>query len=106
MTLLITVLAAVISTVIWYSSEKARKLKIGILLYMFWGASMMWFVDSVVEYLESGTEFFEPAAKDMLNETFLGLSVVAIALVSWIIFLLTKDPLHTVKKVLHMEKTN
>ena len=41
MTLLITVIAAVVSTVVWYSSEKARELKIGVLLYMFWGASLM-----------------------------------------------------------------
>lgn len=97
MTLLITVLAAVISTIIWYTSSKARELKVGVLLYMFWGASLMWLVDAVVEYLEAGAEFFEPAASDMLNDTFLGISVIALALVVWVIYLLIKDPAGTLK---------
>ena len=97
MTLLITVIAAVISTVIWYSSSKARELKVGVLLYMFWGASLMWLVDAVVEYLEAGAEFFTPAASDMLNDTFLGISVVALALVVWVIVLLIRDPAGTLR---------
>ena len=100
MTLLITVIAAVVSTVIWYSSDKARKLKTGVLLYMFWGASLMWLVDAVVEYLESGAEYFQPAAADMLNDTFLGLSVIALALVVWVIVLLVKDPTGTLKSAI------
>ncbi|MBR1592857.1 MAG: hypothetical protein IJ666_07595 [Ruminococcus sp.] len=92
MTLLITIIAAVISTVIWYTNSKARKLRIGVLLYMFWGASLMWLVDAVVEYIEAGAEYFEPAAKDMLNDTFLGISVVALALTVWVVYLLIKDP--------------
>ena len=35
MTLLITVFAAVISTLVWYVSEKARNMKISLLMYMF-----------------------------------------------------------------------
>lgn len=100
MTLLITVIAAVISTVIWYSSAKARELKTGVLLYMFWGASLMWLVDAVVEYIEVGAEYFEPAAKDMLNDAFLGISVVALALVVWVVYILIKDPKHTVRNIL------
>ena len=52
MTLLITIFAAVIATLIWYSSEKARKLRVGMLVSMFWGASLMWLVDAVVEFAE------------------------------------------------------
>ena len=100
MTLLITVIAAVVSTVVWYSSEKARELKIGVLLYMFWGASLMWLVDAVVEYLEVGAEYFTPAADDMLNDAFLGVSVVALALVVWVVYILIKDPKNTVKNIL------
>ena len=100
MTLLITVIAAVISTVVWYSSPKARELKIGVLLYMVWGASLMWLVDAVVEYIEVGAEYFEPAAKDMLNDAFLGISVVALALVVWVVYVLIKDPKHTVRDIL------
>jgi hypothetical protein len=52
-TLLITVFAAVITTVIWYN-RKDDNMKMGILLFMFWGASLMWFVDAVFEYAEYG----------------------------------------------------
>ena len=34
MTLLITVFAAVISTLVWYVSEKARNMKISLLMYI------------------------------------------------------------------------
>lgn len=101
MTLLITVIAAVSVTLIWYVSEKARKMKISLLLYMFWGASLMWLVDSVVEYLEMGAEFFMPSAPDMLNDAFLGLSEIALALTVWVIYIIVKDPMH----VLHSGNT-
>ncbi|MGN0341932.1 MAG: hypothetical protein ACI4DO_03985 [Roseburia sp.] len=92
MTLLIVIFAAAAVTVIWYASEKARKMKIGVLCYLFWGASLMWLVDAVVEYLKLGAAFFNPEAADMLNDTFLGLAVVALALIIWIVILLVKDP--------------
>ncbi len=101
MTLLIAVFAAVTVTVIWYASEKARRLNTGMLCYMFWGASLMWLVDAVVEYLESGAEYFSPAAADMLNDTFLGFSVVALALVVWVIVLMIKDPRGVVRERLN-----
>ena len=91
MTLLITVFAAVASTLVWFNSEKARKLGVGVLLYMFWGASLMWLVDSVVEYLEAGAEFFEPSVHDMINDAFLGFSVIALALTVWCIIILVKN---------------
>ena len=92
MTLLITVFAAVVSTMIWYSNERARKLKVSMLVFMFWGASLMWFVDGIAGYLEEGTDYFVPAAADMLNDAFLGVSVIALALVIWMVSLLIKDP--------------
>lgn len=97
MTLLITVFAAVASTLVWYISEKARKMKINLLMYMFWGASLMWLVDAMVEYLDAGPSFFEAAAQDMLNDSFLGMSVVALALTVWVITLLIKDPMRTLR---------
>ncbi len=100
MTLLITAFAAVVSTLIWYTSEKARSMKIGMLLYMFWGASLMWLVDSVVGYLEDGADFFVPSASDMLNDAFLGVSVVVLALVVWIVYMLVKDPNHTLRDII------
>lgn len=100
MTLLLTVFAAVISTIVWYVSEKARRMKIGLLNYMFWGASIMWFVDAVFEYAELRAEYFTPAPVDMLNDLFLGLSVIALALVVWVVYFLIKDPMGVVKKSL------
>ena len=97
MTPLITVFAAVISTVIWYMSKNARKLKIGVLCCSFWGASVMWFVDAVFEYAEMGAEYFSPPALDMLNDIFLGLSVTALALIVWLAALFIKDPYRVLK---------
>ncbi len=100
MTLLLTVIAAVISTAVWYTSEKAREMKVSALCYMFWGASLMWFVDAIAEYIELRAEYFMPAAEDMINDTFLGLSVIAFALIVWIVIVLIKDP----KKVIANRK--
>lgn len=97
MTLLISVFAAVISTVIWYVNNTARKLYIGSLCYMFWGASIMWFVDAVAEYIELRDAFFNPSLESMINDSFLGFAVVALALVIWVIIFLSKDPLGTLK---------
>lgn len=96
MTLLISALAAVITTLIWYVSEKARAMKIGILCYMFWGASIMWFVDAVAEYIELRDAYFTPALEDMVNDTFLGLSVVVLALLIWVGYVLIKDPMKVI----------
>lgn len=97
MTLVITILAAVVSTIIWYISENARTLKIGVLCYMYWGASLMWLVDSVFEYANMGAEYFVPAVADMLNDAFLGFSAIMLGLIIWVIILLVKDPKNTVK---------
>lgn len=53
--------------------------------------------DAFFEYAELQAEYFTPAAEDMLNDAFLGLSVVALGLILWLIILLIKDPKGTVK---------
>ena len=92
MTLLTAVFAAIVCTVIWYRNAPKNELKVGLLALMFWGASLMWLVDAVVEYLELGAEYFTPAPTDMLNDLYLGLSVVALGLVIWLVIVLVKDP--------------
>ncbi len=92
MTLLITVFAAVISTALWYKNLPGDSMKISALCYMYWGASLMWLVDSIFEYSELGAEFFNPAVSDMINDTFLGLSAVAFGMVIWLVILIIKDP--------------
>lgn len=96
MTLLITVFAAVIATVKWYN-RKNDDMMLGILLFMYWGASLMWLVDAIFEYVELGAEYFAPAPEDMLNDAFLGLAVVALGLVIWIVRLLIADPKGSVR---------
>lgn len=101
MTLLITVFAAIISTVVWYvKSANDDDMKIGTLCFMYWGASLMWFIDAVFEYAELKAEYFTPPLEDMINDTYLGLSVVALGLVIWLIILLVKDPKGVVRKAL------
>jgi hypothetical protein len=91
MTLLITVFAAIISTVVWYTRDN-DDLKLGILLFLYWGASLMWLVDAIFEYAELKSNYFTPAIEDMVNDAFLGLAVVALGLVIWLVRLLILDP--------------
>lgn len=100
MTLLITVFAAVIATAVWYKNAPEDEFKVSILCWMYWGASIMWFVDAVFEYFELREQYFTPALQDMINDAFLGLSVAALGLVVWIVALLVKDPRGVVRKTL------
>ncbi len=99
MTLLITAFAAVISTVLWYTKPQSN-MKIGMLALIYWGAALMWLVDAVAEYIEVGAEYFTPAAADMLNDSYLGASVVLLGLIIWLVNVLLKDPNGRLKKTL------
>ena len=99
MTLLISVFAAVITTVIWYN-RKDDSMKMGILLFMFWGASLMWLVDALFEFAELKAEYFTPALEDMINDAFLGFAVAALGLVIWLVVVLVKDPDGVVRRQL------
>lgn len=92
MTLLITVIAALVSTIIWYTTEKRDTYKLGTLSLMYWGASLMWFVDFVNEYIEMRAQYFEQDFADILNDSILGITVVTIGLAVWLVILLFKDP--------------
>lgn len=96
MTLLICVFAAIICTVKWYNRTDDT-MKLGTLCFMYWGASLMWLVDAVFEYMELQDAYFAPAPVDMLNDAFLGLSVVALGLIIWLVILLVKDPKGSVR---------
>ena len=98
MTLLISVFAAIITTVIWYQKSLETDMKLGMLPLMYWGASLMWLIDAIVEYIEEPGSFFSPAPMDMLNDAFLGLSVVALALIIWLVRVLVTDPKGVVRK--------
>lgn len=100
MTLLVTVFAAVITTVIWYKHAPKSEMKTGILCLMYWGASIMWFVDAIFEYAQLHEAYFTPAPEDMLNDLFLGLSVTALGLIIWLVIVLIKDPKGIIKTAL------
>ncbi len=104
MTLLTTIFAAIICTVIWYKGAPKSEMKVGSLCLIYWGASLMWLVDAISEYVEIGAEYFTPAPSDMLNDLYLGLSVVALGLIIWLVILLVKDPKGVVKAALFKKK--
>ncbi len=104
MTLLVTAFAAIVSTILWYRNAPKDEMKISVLCWMYWGASLMWFVDAVFEYAELKAEYFSPAPADMLNDLFLGLSVIALGLIIWLVILLIRDPKGVVKAALFKKK--
>lgn len=97
MCLLITVIAAVISTILWYIKAPKDTYKIGTLSIIYWGASLMWFVDFVFEFAELKSEYFNQPFSDILNDSILGLCVTVLGLVAWLIILLIKDPKGVIK---------
>lgn len=100
MTLLITTFAAIVATILWYRQLGKNDYQLGFLSLMFWGAAIMWLVDAVMEYIEMGAEYFNQAPVDMINDSFLGLTVIAIGMVIWLITLIIKDPKGLVRKKL------
>ncbi len=104
MTLLTTVFAAIITTVLWYKNAPKNEMKLGTLALMYWGASLMWMVDAIAEFIELKSAYFTPEPMDMLNDLFLGLSVVALGLIIWLIILIVKDPKGVVRAALLKNK--
>lgn len=92
MTLLITVIAAIIATIVWYVNESRDIYKLGTLSLMYWGASLMWLIDFVAEYIELRAEYFVQDFSSILNDALLGVTVVAIGLIVWLVIILVKDP--------------
>ena len=64
----------------------------------------MWLIDAIFEYAEIGAELFTPAPIDMLNDLYLGLSVVALGLIIWLVILLIKDPKGVIRDALIKKK--
>jgi hypothetical protein len=61
-------------------------------------------MDFVFEYAELKAEYFVPATEDMINDSFLGLSVVALGLIIWLVILFVKDPQGKVRQVLREKR--
>jgi len=96
MWLIITALAAIIATAIWYIKAPGDKYKLGLLSLMLWGATIMWLIDHIIANLTEGGEFFEVNT----DATMLGLTVLICALLVWEIVLLVSDPKGVLKTIL------
>lgn len=90
MCLIITAAATVITTFMWYFNEKCRKYKIGMLTLTYWGAVIMWSVDSLFSMKEG-----EPILDFSTDDTLLGMTVVICGLAAWIAYLLIKASIYT-----------
>ncbi len=100
MALVVTIFAAIICTIVWYvGAPMTRKFYVGILALMYWGASIMWLADAIMEYSEVGVKYFTPPAKDMLNDMYLGVSIIALGLIIWLVILLIRDPKGVIRKM-------
>lgn len=93
MWLLLTALAALISTALWYVTVPNDKYKLGFLSLIYWGATLMWLVDHVIAYVQEGGKFFEVDA----DATGLALSVLILGLFIWLVRLLLSDPKRAVR---------
>lgn len=99
--LLITVIAALASTIAWYFLDQRKAYRLGTLCCIYWGASLMWLVDAVFEYVELQAAYFAQAADQIRNDALLGVSVVVIGLIAWLIVLLVKDPKNVFKTIFY-----
>lgn len=86
MCLLITLFAAVISSICWFVSNPQKNLQLGTLSLMYWGAGLMWIVDCIFA-LSAGEPFLDISGEDAI----LGVIVVLAGLIAWFVLLLVKN---------------
>jgi len=83
MCLLITLIAAIASTVAWRLLASRPNWKLRTLCLMYWGATLMWLADGFFR-LKDGEPFFDLSASD----AWLGLLIVGCGLIAWLLVLL------------------
>jgi hypothetical protein len=79
MCLLMTLAAALAASLVWYRKRRNDGSRLETLCLMYWGAALMWMVDGFFRLAEG-----EPFLEITLDDTFLGLLVVAAGLIVWI----------------------
>jgi hypothetical protein len=94
MWLLILLFSATISTALWYSKAEDDRYMLKFLSLIFWGASVMVFIDHLISYITEGGKFIEVT----IESTILGFVLVITALIIWEIALLVKDPKQVIRK--------
>lgn len=80
MCLLITVLAAIVTSFVWYFKARDEHSQLLKLVFMYWGAALMWSVDGFYALAE-GESFLNLSMDDAM----LGLLIVACGLAMWVI---------------------
>lgn len=81
---ILTAIAAIVSTTIWVFLSTQNRKKLSTLCFIYWGATLMWFVDHVISYFADGGKFFDLSS----SATWLGVIVVAFGLLAWGVLLL------------------
>ena len=92
MCLIITAVAAEISTLIWYLNDNRKELKLAMLMYMFFGATIMWLIDGFY-CLAEGEAFLDLSADDAA----LGAVVVICAVAVWLVALIVSGARDKIK---------
>jgi hypothetical protein len=88
MWLVTTVIAAVITTGLWYKFPKYR---LEVPAIMFWGSAIMILVDHILLY--EGGDFLELETDGLVpNATLLGILMIIPVIITWLIVLLVKKP--------------
>jgi hypothetical protein len=98
MTLLITLIALVITSIVWYFNANSNKYYLHVLMLMYLGASIMWFVDAIFDIFSLRDGYFTELLANGIQESVLGVMVVVLGLIIWLIVLLIKDPNNKFKK--------
>ena len=98
MCLLITIIAAVISTGIWYTHSDKDIYSVKTLAIIYWGAALMWMIDFAFEFAELKAEYFNQPLPDVFNDVVLGIAAVTLGAVAWLVILLIRDPKHTFRR--------
>jgi NADH:ubiquinone oxidoreductase subunit 6 (subunit J) len=102
MYLIITALAAVITTVVWYKKRADDKHRLGTLCLMYWGATMMWLVDCIAVIIAGEEEIIDTS----LDATLLGVSVVVLGLIIWFVIRFIKYYKNKTQKTATLHKSS
>lgn len=100
MCLIITAFAALVATVVWHAKVPDNTYRIGTLALMYWGAALMWLIDSVFS-AAGGEGFLNLSANDAL----LGMVIVLIGLAAWALLLLVRDRKNVLRRMFRREKS-
>ncbi len=96
MYLILTTIAAIASTIVWYAKLPDNRYRLGFLSLIYWGAAVMWSVDSILTYVQEGGPFFDTSFSAFV----LGIVVVTAGLIIWLAALLAADPKKVLRKTL------